>query len=94
MGNKYYSIRLITGVFISVLFLSILYNLIDQNLMNPSLESETVWKSTHRLAAKLWLPGGLLIVACGFIFDEQTTLIIFFMVTTIIALIPIIYSYL
>lgn len=126
MGNKYYSIRLITGIFISVLFLFILYSVKDQNLLNPNymfiiigaffmmlgnyfttikpnyfvgirtpwtLENETVWKKTHRLAAKLWVPGGLLIVASGFIFDEQTTFIIFFVVTSIIALIPVIYSY-
>ena len=127
MGNKFYSIRLLTAVFISVLFMFILYSSKEGSLANPNymfiligaffmvlgnyfttikpnyfigirtpwtLESESVWKSTHRLAAKLWVPGGLIIVISDFIFAEQTTLIIFFTVTIIIALVPIAYSYL
>lgn len=126
MGSKFYSIRLLTTIFISVLFTFIIYSTKEGSLANPNyifiligaffmvlgnyfttikpnyfigirtpwtLESESVWKSTHRLAAKLWIPGGLIIVVSGFIFAEQTTLIIFTTVTIIIALIPIAYSY-
>ncbi|MGB3344416.1 MAG: SdpI family protein [Aequorivita sp.] len=58
-----------------------------------TLESEAVWKSTHKLAGKLWVPGGLIVVVSGFLFAEQTTMIIFFAVTAIIALVPVGYSY-
>lgn len=59
-----------------------------------TLESEKVWKSTHRLAAELWIPGGLIIIASSFILDENITQIIFFVVILIIALIPVAHSYL
>lgn len=127
MGNKYYSIRLLTVIFISVLFMFIIYSIKEQSLANPNylfiiigaffmvlgnyftaikpnyflgirtpwtLESESVWKSTHRLAAKLWIPGGLIIVIAGFIFPNQTTQIIFFVITIILALVPVLHSYL
>ena len=58
-----------------------------------TLESETVWKSTHRLAGKMWFVGGILIVISSLILNEQQNLIVFLVITGIITLIPIGYSY-
>lgn len=127
MGNKYYTIRLITALFIAVLFTYIIFSVKEQSLGNPNymymiigaffvmlgnyfktikpnyfvgirtpwtLENETIWKNTHRVAGKLWVAGGLFIIISCFIFNEQTALILFLVVTGIITLIPIIHSYL
>ncbi|WP_164905155.1 alpha/beta fold hydrolase [Aequorivita ciconiae] len=126
MGNKFYAIRLITGLFIAVLFTFILYSVKEQSLGNPNylfmiigaffvllgnyfrtikpnyfvgirtpwtLENEDVWKSTHRLAGKLWVGGGLVIIISCFIFDQETALTIFYIFTGIIVLVPVVYSY-
>jgi uncharacterized membrane protein len=59
-----------------------------------TLENETVWKKTHQLAGRLWLPAGLIIVVLTFIIpDAKLMHIIFFTITAIIAIIPIAYSY-
>lgn len=126
MGNKFYSIRLISALFIAVLFCFIIFSVKEQSLGNPNylfiiigaffvllgnyfktikpnyfvgirtpwtLENETIWKNTHRLAGKLWVAGGLVIIITCFIFDQNIALIIFFAVTAIITLIPIAHSY-
>lgn len=59
-----------------------------------TLENETIWKRTHKLAGKLWVAGGLLIIIGCLIFNEQTSLILFFVITGIITLIPVVHSYL
>ncbi|MDC8000375.1 SdpI family protein [Aequorivita todarodis] len=59
-----------------------------------ALENETIWKSTHRLAGKLWVAGGLLIIITCFLFKQQTALTLFLIITAIITLIPVTYSYL
>lgn len=59
-----------------------------------TLENETVWKKTHQLAGKLWFPGGLLIVILAFIIDDPKLMhVIFLTITGIIAIIPIVYSF-
>lgn len=126
MGNKYYTIRLITAVFISVLFLYVIYSVKEQSLSNPNymfmiigaffvllgnyfktikpnyflgirtpwtLENEDIWKKTHKLAGKLWVAGGLLIIISCFIVNEQTAMTLFLIITGIITLIPIVHSY-
>ena len=42
-----------------------------------ALENETIWKSTHRLAGKLWVAGGLLIIITCFLFKQHTALTLF-----------------
>ncbi|WP_026451894.1 SdpI family protein [Aequorivita capsosiphonis] len=58
-----------------------------------TLENEDIWKKTHKLAGKLWVAGGLLIIIFCFIFNEQTALTLFLIITGIITLIPIAHSY-
>lgn len=59
-----------------------------------TLENDTVWKKTHQLAGRLWFPGGLIIVILSFIIkDPKLMHIIFLTITGIIAIIPIVYSF-
>lgn len=58
-----------------------------------TLESETVWKSTHKLAGKLWFIGGLLIVVSSLTTSKGFNSKLFITVTILITLIPFIYSY-
>src|SRR5690606_19165337 len=127
MGNKYYTIRLISALFVTVLFLFVIYSVKEQSLANPNyllmiigaffvflgnyfktikpnyfvgirtpwtLENETIWKTTHRSAGKLWVIGGLVVIISCLIFNEKIALNIFFAVTAIISLVPILHSYL
>ena len=58
-----------------------------------TLESEDNWRRTHHMAGKLWFVGGLLLaVTCLFI-SSRSSGIVFIIVTSIIILIPCVYSY-
>lgn len=127
MGDKYFSVRLLMTIFISVLSIYILKMTHVGSLQNPNmlialiggfvailgnyfqtmkpnyflgirtpwtLESEQVWKSTHRLAGRMWMIGGLLIVFISFAIQSNFALaFVFLFITLIIAFVPIIYSY-
>ena len=60
-----------------------------------ALENENTWKSTHRLAGRIWMIGGLLIIFISLITKSNYFLgISFAVITLIITLVPIVYSYL
>ncbi|MDC1068991.1 SdpI family protein [Candidatus Kapabacteria bacterium] len=59
-----------------------------------TLENETVWKKTHSLGGKLCFTGGLIVVITSLILENQTNFIVFMIITAIISITPIIYSYL
>ncbi len=59
-----------------------------------TLENETVWKETHKLGGKLWFIGGLLIIISSLILEKQLNFILFIVITAIITLVPVVYSYL
>lgn len=59
-----------------------------------TLENEDVWKSTHKLGGKLWFVGGLLIILLSLILDKNINQTLFIIITSILVIIPIIYSYL
>jgi hypothetical protein len=59
-----------------------------------TLESEEVWKLTHILAGKLWIVGGLLIVIFSLVIPEDINFYLFITITSIITIVPIVYSYL
>lgn len=59
-----------------------------------TLENETIWKETHKLGGKVWFVGGLLVIICSLLLDKEINAKVFLGITVIIALIPIIYSYL
>ncbi len=58
-----------------------------------TLENETVWKETHKLAGKLWFLVGLIVVLGSIILDKSSNFTLFITLTMIITLIPVIYSY-
>lgn len=58
-----------------------------------TLENETVWKETHKMAGKLWFLGGLIVVLGSIILDKSSNFYLFITLTLIISLIPVIYSY-
>ena len=59
-----------------------------------TLESESNWNETHRLGGKVWFVGGLLVIVCSLLLDAEINFKVFMGITIIIALIPIVYSYL
>lgn len=59
-----------------------------------TLEDEANWAATHKLAAKLWIPGGLLMAVLPFILPFMTAFIGFICLTLAIVIIPSIYSFL
>lgn len=59
-----------------------------------TLENETVWKSTHKLGGKIWFIGGLLIVLSSLLLEKQTNFTLFIVITAIITIVPVVYSYL
>lgn len=58
-----------------------------------TLENETVWKATHKLAGKIWFVGGLLIILCSILFDNELNFKIFIGIIVVISLIPVVYSF-
>jgi uncharacterized membrane protein len=58
-----------------------------------TLENETVWKETHKIGGKLWFIGGLITVMTSLILEKQPNFIVFMIITGIITLIPVGYSY-
>lgn len=59
-----------------------------------TLESETVWKKTHRLAGRLWMPAGILICLLPFLLSTEIFKTLFIIISCIIVGIPLVYSYL
>lgn len=60
-----------------------------------TLESENVWKSTHRLGGKIWMVGGILIAVLAFIISNNSLYsIIFGIIIFVMAVVPIVHSYL
>lgn len=59
-----------------------------------TLESESVWKKTHRLGGRLWMGGGIFIVLTSFIItDNLTFAILFGVVLAILVIVPVVFSY-
>lgn len=58
-----------------------------------TLESDVVWKKTHKMAGKWWMAGGLLSVLAALILPNTLIMPVFISITLIIAFVPIIYSY-
>ena len=57
-----------------------------------TLHDEENWNATHRLAGKLWVVGGVLIMACGFL-PSIAAFIALMVVVAVMCGIPTIYSY-
>jgi len=59
-----------------------------------TLENEAVWKATHKMGGILWFAGGLIIVIGSLILNQKLNFRLLFIVTTVITIIPVVYSYL
>jgi uncharacterized membrane protein len=59
-----------------------------------TLENETVWKETHKLGGKMWFIGGLAVILSSLLLEKQTNFTMFIVITAIITIIPVVYSYL
>ena len=57
-----------------------------------TLESETNWKETHKLAGKLWFAGGFAIAVLGFILSVKANFIAVSSITGILVIVPVVYS--
>ena len=84
------------GIFFSYLG-NIMYNMKPNyfaGIRTPwTLDNEDNWKSTHRLAGKLWFGGGIVITIGTLLIPVKIAFIFFMIIITIITLVPIIYSY-
>lgn len=58
-----------------------------------ALENEDNWKATHRLGGKLFFAGGMLIVILSFLLPPPLAAPALLVLTGIIVLIPVVYSY-
>ena len=58
-----------------------------------TLENETVWKETHKLAGKIWFIGGFIIILSSLILDKKANFSVFVGITIIVSLVPVIYSF-
>lgn len=60
-----------------------------------TLQSEHVWKETHRLGGKLWMIGGLLMIVIAFILPlNSLKAILMVIILTAMVVIPLVHSYL
>ena len=58
-----------------------------------TLENQTVWKETHKLAGKIWFIGGLVIIVSSLLLDKEANFRLFIGTIIVISLIPVIYSF-
>ena len=59
-----------------------------------TLENEKVWKKTHRITAKIWTAGGLILVLIPFLITHQIIYwSIFGVLLSLLIIYPILYSY-
>ncbi len=58
-----------------------------------TLEDESIWIKTHRLASKIWFAGGLLAALLVGLLPQELGVIIFVGMVVIMALVPVVYSF-
>lgn len=127
MGNKFWQLRFILGIFITGLMVFVVYSSQYSVSMKPNiviggigllftalgnyfktirpnyflgirtpwtLESDVVWKETHRVAGILWFFGGLLVAVFSVILSNPELLFyIFIIIMVFLVVVPFAYSY-
>lgn len=58
-----------------------------------TLESETVWRKTHRLGGRLWMLGGAVMCLSALLNDPNLRMVVFIATAAIVVLIPVVYSF-
>lgn len=59
-----------------------------------TLKSEVVWNKTHKMAGQYWFAGGLIVFVSSLFLNHATSTILLLVVTVVISIIPITFSYL
>lgn len=93
------NVALIVKVSVSVLFI-LVGNVMGRFRFNYfvgiktpwTLANEEVWKKTHRMAARVWVAGGLICAAASF-WHNSISAAIFFLSIIILVFVPLVYSY-
>lgn len=57
-----------------------------------TLQSEENWNATHRVGGKVWVMGGLLLMACALVPDSVAAWVMFGVIGALVA-VPVLYSY-
>jgi uncharacterized membrane protein len=98
-GNAKFSVRLIlAAVGLLFAFMGNYMHNIKPNYFAGirlpwTLNNDENWKKTHLLAGKLWFVGGLLIAIMCLLLPVVLSMILFFIITVFITVIPGVYSY-
>jgi uncharacterized membrane protein len=59
-----------------------------------TLESELIWKKTHRLGGRMWIVGGVLIAFISLILSNKNVLAITFgIILAVLIIVPVVYSF-
>ncbi|MBB6612868.1 SdpI family protein [Pontibacter sp. Tf4] len=58
-----------------------------------TLESETVWRKTHRLGGRLWMVGGAVMCLTALIHDPVIRLTLFLGTAAVVTLVPVVHSF-
>jgi len=58
-----------------------------------TLNNEDNWRKTHLLAGKLWFIGGLVIAILCLLVPGTAAIVLFFIATIVLILVPVVYSY-
>jgi uncharacterized membrane protein len=58
-----------------------------------TLDNENNWIETHKLAGKFWVAGGAAQIVTALVFDGKILFIIFFGITMVMVIVPVIFSY-
>jgi uncharacterized membrane protein len=58
-----------------------------------TLEDPDTWRSTHRLASKLWFVGGISLTIAVLLLPNKAAMVVFMSIIAILVLIPVVYSY-
>ncbi|WP_018479375.1 SdpI family protein [Pontibacter roseus] len=59
-----------------------------------TLESEQVWRKTHRLGGRIWMAGGLLMLVLALFPGSGMRQVLFLATVGVMVLVPVVYSYL
>lgn len=58
-----------------------------------TLESEQVWRKTHRIGGILWIAGGLIMIALALFPDSGIRQALFLVIVAVMVLVPVVYSF-
>lgn len=89
-------------LFLVGIFLAVIGNYLPKFKQNYSagiktswtLASESVWRKTHKMAAPIWVLGGILIALLSLIIPSNIYIFVMLAIIAVMVLVPFVYSYL